>query len=125
MQDALRALIENYCATLARQMNEIAGHLDDMNGTGDTLASLSAALDPLHQITGLSGTMGYKPISDTAMELETFMRRFEESEEAPTASDLAAISSMFEGLSQQAMAVEPENSTLYNADLSALAAGVR
>ena len=125
MQDALRALIDNYCVTLACQMKEIAGHLEDMSATGDALAPLCAALDPLHQISGLSGTMGYKPISDTAMQLETFMRRFEENDEPPTAGDIAAISSMFERLSQQAMAVEPENSTLYHADLSALAAGVR
>ena len=125
MQDALRALIENYCATLARQVEEIAGHLESAGAGADALTPLRAALDPVHQISGLSGTMGYKAISDCSMELERFMRRFDENDQAPAAKDLQVIGTLFETLSQQAAAVEPENSTLYHADLSAIAAGLR
>jgi chemotaxis protein histidine kinase CheA len=123
MQDALRALIENYCTTLARQMNEIAGHIGHMEDCADTMASLRSALDLVHQISGLSGTMGYAEIGGAAIQLETFMRRFEDGSARPSAEDCAAIAKLFEELARHAGGAAPEHSTLYHADLSALTGG--
>ncbi len=125
MQDALRALIENYCTTLARQVNEIAGHIEHMKYGADALAPLGSALDLVHQISGLSGTMGYSEISTCSMELEKTLRRFEDTGQKPSTNDMAAIGEMFQTLSERAGNAVPERSTLYDADLSALSAGVR
>ena len=125
MQDALRALIENYCTTLARQVGEIAGHVEHMRRGPDVLAPLRPALDLVHQISGLSGTMGYAEISDCAMEFEKFMRRFDEDGRIPSADDLIKISAHFDMLAKRAAAVTPQQSTLYDADLSALTAVIQ
>ena len=125
MQYALRALIENYCATLSRQVNEIGDLLGQTNSDTCVLAPLGSALDVVHQISGLSGTMGFTEVGTSALELEQFMRRFVDDGRIPSVDDLAVISTLFKTLSQRASGVEPVQSTLYHADLSGFAVGVR
>ena len=122
MQDALRTLIENYCAILAQQVNEIAGHLRDMEAGAAPAAPFADALDLVHQISGLGGTMGYRELSDAALALEGIMRKFEHSSETLLPEDLDSINAMFATVADLAGAAKPESSTLFNVDLDALTA---
>lgn len=124
MQEAFRALIDTYCGTLARQLEEIGNHLDDAcSGRGDRTRALEGALDLSHQIAGLSGTMGFSAIGTAAARLEALLMKANEGPSASSPDDFGLITDLFESLNQTARDVKPEQSTLYNVDLSHLAKG--
>ena len=124
MQEAFRALIDTYCGTLARQLEEIGSHLDDArSGSGDRRHALAGALDLSHQIAGLSGTMGFSDIGTAAAQLEALLMKANKGPGPSSPDDIRLISDLFETLNQTACDVKPEQSTLYNVDFSHLAKG--
>lgn len=122
MQVAIRALIKSYCDTLADQMIEIAGLIDDLKHHRDNqAAALNRALDIVHQITGLSGSMGYPEISVEAAVLEKFIRGFDASGTSPNDAELARLAGLFETMKDLTDKVTPEASALHNADFNRFA----
>lgn len=122
MQVAIRALIKSYCDTLANQMVEIAGHLEDLkHQRGDAAAALTRSLDIVHQITGLSGSMGYPEISVKAAELEKFIRGFESAGTCPNDTEVAHMAGLFQTMKDLTDKVTPEASALHNADFNRFA----
>lgn len=125
MQDAFRALIDNYCVTLARQLDDISRYLDAADRRqGDSSAALEGVLDLSHQIAGLSGTMGYAHVGTAAAELEAALVNRSDGPEPSSPEGIAQIKALYDVLSHAASGVKPENSTLYNIDLSHLARGL-
>jgi HPt (histidine-containing phosphotransfer) domain-containing protein len=121
MNTALNPLIENYCNGLAESVPEIAGCLDRLrDGTGDAAAHYERALDLVHQINGMSGTMGYPQISDAARELEHYMRKAG-AEDGLEASSLHQMFKLFMSFETLAICATPEMSRLFNVDLAQFA----
>ena len=121
MQEALRDLIVRYCENLAEQVSEVSQllHALDAGSGGDE--HIARALDLTHQMTGLSGSMGYPAVSTAAAILEKQLRLFEDTASLPNRSERAELLAQFGQLQSLAADVTPERSGLFNVDPSQFA----
>lgn len=123
MQAAIRALIDSYCTTLSEQIAEATGHVDNLNhNCTDHQTTLNRLLDIVHQITGLSGSMGYPEISVHSAPLEKHIRGLDSAGTYPDNGELTRLFELFQPVKRLADRVTPEMSALYNADFSRIAA---
>lgn len=123
MQAALRTLISSYCETLTDQIVEITGHLNDLQHcNADQKHALSRSLDLVHQITGLSGSMGYSEISEKSAPLEKYIRSLDTAGTCPDDAQLSQLLELFQALKDLTQAVTPEASALYDVDFRQIAA---
>lgn len=123
MQDQLRALIARHCAWLGPQVAEIAKALGQLKADdGASSAVLRQAIGLNHQIAGTSGSMGFGTVSDAAGSLEQLLLAIAESGTPPASSQCAQILAHFSALQAASSGLQPEHSSLYDADLSNLGA---
>ena len=126
MQPALRALIERYCLTLDGQMHELEGFFSDFSGTaGAGPVDVSDALDLVHRITGIAGSMGYPAVSDAAAALERTLRIVDKADGIADAETTGNVMTLFSSLRLAAGMATPEASALNKADLGWLDAPAR
>jgi chemotaxis protein histidine kinase CheA len=119
MQEELRALIRKHCLTL----KERVGVLGDMvAGVGradrGSNAMTREARELAHQITGASGSMGFRPVSAAAAALERYLESLLDRGQCGPAHVQPAPTHNRE-LKRRADASTPESSALYDADLTA------
>jgi HPt (histidine-containing phosphotransfer) domain-containing protein len=121
MQDQLRALIAKHCSWLSAQVADIAACMDHLNsGTSGGGADVRPAIELIHQISGTSGSMGFRAISERAMELEEHLLEIEKMNGLPDDARYARAHALFGALRDAANGVAPESSSLYNVDLARL-----
>ena len=117
MQDQLRALISRHCTWLSSQVADIASAL---SGLSDDPRAIRLAIELTHQITGTSGSMGFAGVSEQAGALENHLLDLEQQEGLPDGQQCAQILALFSALETASADLQPEMSSLFNADLSAL-----
>ncbi len=119
MQDQLRALIDKHCDWLERQIALIADSLEALTeGKNNRREIINEAREQTHQITGTSGTMGFKQVSLAAQALENCLEATGQNSDGLDPQQFMQINTLFHTLSALAAEVSPEKSTLYNVDLS-------
>ncbi len=122
---ALKPIIERFCDGLQEKVTEIAGCLEQLAEGGEQgFSKFENALDLVHQISGLAGTVGYALLSEKAAALERLMRSAS-STGTLDAALFCEVRSDFEGLKALALSLTPEMSTLYHVDLRQFAAVAR
>jgi len=126
MQPALRALIEQYCLTLDGQMRELEGLLSDFPGIAARgPVDISSALDLVHRIAGIAGSMGYPAVSDAAAAMERTLRIIDKADGNADAETAGNVMTLFSSLQLAAGMATPEASALHGADLGWLDAPAR
>ncbi len=121
MQDQLRALIAKHCSWLSAQVADIATCMDNLkSGDSGGAADVRKAIELTHQISGTSGSMGFRAVSARALELEEHLLEIEKMNDFHDDARYARARSLLGLLRDAAGGATPENSSLYNVDLARL-----
>lgn len=118
MQDQLRKLIEGHCTTIEEKARRLAALLES-RCRAERFAedSLKQALEIAHDIKGSSGSIGFDAICIAAAEVEHALKEI--SAAADGSEHIIEVSRRLMALMEAASCLRPQNSRLYNADLSA------
>ena len=126
MQDQLRELIRKHCSTLTQRVGALGEVLQRLPDASEDFASvLHDGREIAHQITGASGSMGFRAISAAAQLLERYLEELGESGGVPPRPAIERVMRLFADLKSTADAATPEGSSLYDADLSHLSTAAR
>ncbi|WP_319529892.1 Hpt domain-containing protein [uncultured Cohaesibacter sp.] len=118
MIDQLRALITKHCATLGREMDEINLSLTKLQCAGDQCSLVAQeAAGKAHKVKGSSGTIGFKQISQSAADLELYLRQLGEQPGPLTNEQEKKIELLFGRLRILVEGATPEQSSLYDAQI--------
>lgn len=120
MQEQLRALVTKHCETLACELLEIKTCLDGLGQpvTADADA-IANGYAHAHKVKGSSGSLGFAEISAAAETLEHCLRDLGRSGAAVGPSERELIFGHYDLLARLINAIEPEQSTLFNAQFPA------
>lgn len=122
MQQELRTLITRHCGTIAGKVESLAGIVvnlkHDPAHAGETLVM---AIALTHEIRGSAGSIGFRGVFKTASDLEDSLKALSKKGDIPDADAAAEAFERMNALSNLALNLRPEASTLFDADLSGVA----
>ena len=122
MQEQLRALIEQHCVTLRTTLREIENRiLPNGDASAPGQADIERALDLAHQMKGSSGSIGFDEVSRRAGLFEDELKSLHAANACDAGTKLGrAAVERFDGLKSLVDGLAPEQSRLFDADLSRL-----
>lgn len=115
----LQALITRHCDTFRSNVASIRSLLPALRDNRPNRAQAAAtAADLAHQLAGAGGSIGFRPVSVAAKALEDAIKPL--LAVAPDTTRYAVLAERFAALETIVEGLTPEQSTLYNVDLSQL-----
>ena len=122
MQQELRTLITRHCGTIAGKVESLAGIVTNLRHNpahaGETLVM---AIALTHDIRGSAGSIGFRDVFKTATNLEDALKVLSKKGDIPDAAAAAEAFEQMNALSDLALNLRPEASTLFDADLYGVA----
>jgi HPt (histidine-containing phosphotransfer) domain-containing protein len=120
IQQQLRALVRQHHRTMRAQLDRIGQLLEEAAGNrAQCPALVGQAKSIAHQIKGSAGTIGFARISRAATNLDSSLKEILVREIAgPASLDRSLL--FFSDLKRVLESTSPEQSSIYNADLSRL-----
>lgn len=124
MQDQLRALIERHCLTIRDYVDHVGDNLDEMVAErADARLAYERAVELAHQIKGTSGSIGFYELSRLAALFGDYLQTLYPVHGAAALDRGGELMHLFAEMHRLAHAIRPQDSTLYDADLSRLDRG--
>lgn len=119
MQDQLRALITRHCTTIRDYVDHVGDNLAFLAAQEeDADASFHRALELAHQIKGTSGSIGFHELSRLAALFSEYLRTLYPVHGAEAVAQTGEVMKLFSEMSRLAHTLRPQDSSLYDADLS-------
>ncbi len=117
--DKLRSLIKVHCVTIKDNVSELEAGLSRLYGQADQQSGciIEDARGLTHQLKGSSGSIGFRNVSSAAALLDDYLKSVSELDRKLNDSELQRISHMLDKLKREAVAIAPEHSSLYHAQL--------
>lgn len=115
VESRVRQIIAEHCDWLSEQVKVLATNIAALPAQeDDDVKAAERAVELAHQVKGSCGTLGFLDVSEAAADLEAHLKTVVKD----PGSDVRRTTALFERLRHAIDSVEPEHSTLYDADFS-------
>ena len=119
--DELRSILSRHCASLPGEIESAAGAFAEAVLRRDAYNALTCkAIEIVHKINGSSGTLGFGRLSAAARQFEDALIESRMAEAEPDEGQVQALYGLLDELKVIAGRTVPEDSSLYQLDISQL-----